>query len=125
MINTDLMKPIELAIYNALLDGEIHTRDDLFELCKPKAVRDVIKVLKLKYGLLIHGRGNWYLDTRHIIGDSKSRTLATAEAKVIHSDNSLRIAKRESFRVSRAIEDNKRRLAELAELKGSPNTKGI
>jgi len=125
MINTDLMKPIELAVYNVLLDGGIHTRDDLFELCKPQAVRDVIKALKTKYGLLIHGRGKWYLDTRHILGDSKSRILATAEAKVRHSDNSLRIAKRESFRVSSEIENNKRRRAEWAELIGSPNTKAI
>lgn len=111
------MSPFEKIMYEILLDGEAHSKEGLSDLCKPSAPRDIIKSLRGKHGLLIHGRGNWRLDERHISGDRKAVIVATAEAKAKHSSNSVKMAKRESERLPQAYERNERIIVELAGIK--------
>ncbi len=116
----DLNKPIsdkQLAVLMALTDLEYHSSKELRPLCEDTPVRDVIKGLRTTHGLLIHGRGYWRLDARHINGDLKADLIARAEAKVKHCNNSAALAVREAKRVPKAIENKKLRYKELKDLR--------
>ena len=113
------LSAVEKSVYKILLDGDTYSKDDLWIVCCGSAPRDIIKSLRGK-GFYIHGRGNWHLDERHISGDQIAVIIATAESKVIHSTNSLRLAKREFKRLPNALERNQKMLLELADLKESP-----
>ncbi len=116
----DLDKPIsekQLAVLMVLTDLDYHSSKELQPLCGATPVRDVIKGLRMTHGLLIHGRGYWKLDARHINGDLKADSIARAEAKVKHCNNSAALAMREAKRVPKAIENKKVRYKELKDLK--------
>lgn len=123
MIDYTLMSAVERKVYGVLLDGLPHSSKELVKLCTPSAPRDVISRLRHKHGLSIHGKGSWILDERHISGDAKSALIASAEAKVKHSENSARLAKRETLRLPSALDNNRNSRAELADLKDSPPIK--
>ena len=102
----ELQKPItrkQLDVLMVLTDLEYHSSNELHHLCGATPVRDIIKGLRTTHGLLIHGRGSWRLDDRHVNGDSQSDLIARAEAKVKHGNNSVALAKRESKRLPKAI----------------------
>lgn len=116
----DLNKPIsnkQLAVLMVLTDLEYHSTKELQPLCDCTAVRDVIKGLRSTHGLLIHGKGSWRLDARHVNGNNKADLIARAEAKVKHCNNSAVQAVREAHRVPAAIEKNKVVRKELIEIK--------
>lgn len=116
----ELHKPIshkQLAVLMELTDLEYHSTKDLQHLCLPSAVRDIIKGLRTTHGLLVHGRGPWRLDARHIKGDLKSELVARAEAKVKHFDNSAALAIRETNRLPKAIENKVAVTKELKAIK--------
>lgn len=117
---------IQNIVLSALMDGNIHSSKEFTLNHKIVSPRDVIKSLR-RFGYLIHnhGRAGWSLDERHISGHDKEKLVATAEAKVLHSTNSLGRAKKESERIPSAIEKQLLRLSELAELKSSPDNKDI
>jgi hypothetical protein len=116
----DLSKPIsnkQLAVLMVLTDLDYHSSKELQHLCEATPVRDVIKGLRNTHKLLIHGRGLWRLDARHINGDSYADLIARAEAKVKHCNNSASQAVREANRVPDAIEKKKVSNKELIEIK--------
>lgn len=117
---SDFNKPIsgkKLAVYMFLIDLEEHSAKELQPLCEASPVRDVIKALRITHGLLIHGKGPWRLDPRHVNGNCKADLIARAEAKVKHCNNSAAQAIREANRVSVAIEKKKVVHKELIEIK--------
>jgi len=116
----ELHKPISpkmLAVLLILTDLEYHPSKALQPLCCATPVRDIIKGLRNTHGLLIHGRGPWRLDDRHINGDSNADLIARAEAKVKHRNNSAALAMRETKRLPKAIEDKKIGYKELKDIK--------
>jgi hypothetical protein len=116
----ELHKPISHKQNNILMiltDLEDHLSEELQPLCGFTAVRDVIKGLRNTHGLLIHGKGPWRLDARHVNGNSKADLIARAEAKVKHCNNSAAQAVREANRVPVAIEKKKVVNKELIEIR--------
>jgi hypothetical protein len=116
----DLNKPIsnkQLNVLMVLTDLGLHSSKELQPLCDCTAVRDVIKGLRNTHGLLIHGKGSWRLDARHVNGNTKADLIARAEAKVKHCNNSAAQAVREASRVPVAIEKKKAVNEELIEIK--------
>ena len=111
------ISPKMLAVLLVLTDLEYHASKVLQHLCGATPVRDVIKGLRVTHGLLIHGRGPWRLDARHINGDSKADLIARAEAKVKHCNNSVSLALRETKRLSKAIKNQYIVSKELEEIK--------
>lgn len=123
MIDLNSMNPTQKSVYLTLCDLEVHTSPELLPICNEKTPRDIINGLRKK-GFLIHGRGNWRLDERHILDDEKARLLATAEEMARHSSSSLKLAKRGAERVPIAFELKQKTYAEVERLRNSPDTKG-
>ncbi|MBA6233144.1 MULTISPECIES: hypothetical protein [unclassified Colwellia] len=116
----DLNKPIsekQLAILMVLTDLNYHSTKALQPLCGFTAARDVIKGLRNTHSLLIHGKGPWRLDSRHVSGDVKADLIAKAEAKVKHCNNSAALAVRETKRLPKAIENKQIVHKELKDIK--------
>ncbi|MFT7413255.1 MAG: hypothetical protein ACI9J4_001627 [Paraglaciecola sp.] len=116
----ELNKPISdkrFAVLMQLADLEFHSAEELMPLCGATPVRDVIKGLRVTHQLLIHGRGPWRLDSRHVNGDNYADLIARAEAKVSHANNSAALAVRESRRLSKALQKKDYVSKELRDIK--------
>jgi hypothetical protein len=120
----ELNKPIsdkQFAVLMQLADLEFHSAEELMPLCGATPVRDVIKCLRVTHQLLIHGRGPWRLDSRHINGDNYADLIASAEAKVYHANNSAALAVRESRRLAKALQKKDDVSKELRDIKDKTN----